>query len=494
MAPDLIEGELVCKQGMGKPSLNATGCEVCPPGQMQLEERFTGYCHQCPKQAESCLADEVKMKPGFLAEKDGRLVVCPNSLACQGGIFPSNSSRCAIGYRGAGCAQCDCAEGFRLADSSVLSCVQCSKDLQDAAMQVGFWVGKSALLFALAAKSVLGNTGSSKPSGVYLNQLMSFATLEGTIMSAMLQTPAAQELQEGFAGVFFQASALVMEVTSGQTSSAAGTGQSLQCVLGYVGLESALWKGHLGFTVLAVLLTAVLSIFKGYQVGLVVGINCFWPEFMGHFGKYFVCYRLSPDSGLEWPQAPDFFGGLALVAACLLLCSAAVLHAWWTLYGTGTNDSGPKVAQEQLHVAFLTAPYQEAYAKFETERLLRKGCFTFLAAALPITASPALQLIFLAMAVLASLVTYALLLPYRKCRWNMVEVALLTASMLSILEVMALLTSTPRQGERYLTHEVTIIGTLMLSTAICIALTLLTIQNLLLEHSASTKIMEMKTN
>ena len=381
-----------------------------------MDQDATKGCVPCPTASDTCTPGSLQMSRGLMVQdvhdpSRNKTLACPNYEACRG-VAPDDM--CAIGYRGAGCAQC--AEGSQLADSSVLSCVQCSKDLQDAAMQVGFWVGKSALLFALAAKSVLGNTGSTKPSSVYLNQLMSFATLAGTIMSAMLQTPAAQELQEGFTGVFFQASALVMEVTSGQTSSTTGTGQSLQCVLGYVGLESALWKGHLGFTVLAVLLTAVLSIFKGYQVGLVVGINCFWPEFMGHFGRYFVCYRLSPDSGLEWPQAPDFSGGLALVAACLLLCSAAVLHAWWTLYGTGANDSGPKVAQEQLHVAFLTAPYQEAYAKFETERLLRKGCFTFLAAALPITASPALQLIFLAMVVLASLVIYALLLPYSNSR------------------------------------------------------------------------------
>ncbi|CAE7620289.1 unnamed protein product, partial [Symbiodinium pilosum] len=219
---------------------------------------------------------------------------------------------------------------------------------------------------------------------------------------------------------------------------------------------------------------------------MVVGINCFLPEFVGHFGRYLVCYRLQENQGLQCPQAPAFTGGFALVFGCMLLCTGGVLYAWQGLYPSeddGQHPPGsPDSASQPVHVSYLTAPYRETFAKWETERLLRKSCITLLSAALPITASPALQLVSLGSVVLASLVMYALLLPYKDNRWNLAEVALLTTCMVMIFAVFALLANDLHWGQSHLVQLLIIAFTTTLAVGICMALMFMTIRSLLHEH------------
>ena len=492
-------------------------CLACPIGQLHLDKDASKDCAFCPEGAEFCTPAQLRMRHGFMVldvhdpEKNATSV-CPNPEACKG---MSPGRMCDLGYEGAGCAQC--MAGHEVSDRSVLVCVACAETLAMQVLQVAVWVGKMVLIFALAVKSVLGSSGSAKPSGVHLNQLMSFSTLSSAILSAMLQTRVARQVKDDAVGSFFQGAAVILDMGSGQAGSGAGMGLSLQCSLGYFGLQPALWKGHLAFTALATAFAAALASSSGLQVAMVVGINCFLPEFVGHFGRYLVCYRLQENQGLQCPQAPAFTGGFALVFGCMLLCTGGVLYAWQGLYPSeddGQHPPGsPDSASQPVHVSYLTAPYRETFAKWETERLLRKSCITLLSAALPITASPALQLVSLGSVVLASLVMYALLLPYKDnrrvpkvfsegsyhpllgrsrssgssltlCRWNLAEVALLTTCMVMIFAVFALLANDLHWGQSHLVQLLIIAFTTTLAVGICMALMFMTIRSLLHEHAA----------
>ena len=398
-------GSIPCRRGWGKPPSTTesqiAGCAQCQPGRVQLQHEVISECQECPQRSIECLPDRLTVREGFHAVESAKVFTCPNPEACGGGTLPSdNLSMCEDGYVGEGCAQC--AERYAPSDASVLVCVQCAESSVARALQVLAWLGKSALVFGVAAKSVLGSTGTAKASSIYLNQLLSFSTVASTVMSAMLQTPAAQELQEGVARFLFQAASLVMDVGSGQA--VGGGGQSVQCILKYSGLQPSVWKGQVAFAAVVATLTALLAAAKGPRVAALVSINCFFPAFLGHFGRQLVCFRLGQTEGLEGldcPHVPSFPGGFALVVAITVLTAAVILRGWWSLYGG---------------VAVEEAKKEEAYAKWETERLLRKTAFTLLAAMLPVSASPSLQMSSLGLLLLTSLVMYMLCLPYKNER------------------------------------------------------------------------------
>lgn len=354
------------------------------------------------------------------------------------------------------------------------------------AFQVLAWLGKSALVFGIASKSVLGSTGTAKASSIYLNQLLSFSTVASTVMSAMLQTPAAQELQETVARFLFQAASLI-----GSGQDVGGGGQSVQCILQYIGLQPSVWKGQVAFAAAVTMFTALLAAAKGPRVAVLVSINCFFPAFLGHFGRQLVCFRLGETEGLEGlhcPHVPSFPGGFALVLAVTVLTAAVILRVWWSLYGGVAVEEAKKEESEEakipVHVAFLTAPYHEAYAKWETERLLRKTTFTLLAAMLPVSASPSLQMSSLGLLLLGSLVMNGMLRPYKDARWNLVEVAQLTTCLAMMLTTAALLARDVHWGESKAVQEMIILFVTFLAAGISAVLLFRAIRALVEEHVA----------
>ena len=388
-----------------------------------FQDGVAGECHECPNNVMACHPGNMTVGRGFLPTETATVLTCPNRDSCRGGTLPSNvTSMCEEGYVGeaAGCTECDA--GYGMSDASVLLCVKCAESPWVTALQVCFWLGKNILIFGLAAKSVLGASQEAKSSSIFLNQLLSFATVAGTIVSAMLQTPAGEDLRNGVTGVLLQALGIVMDVGSGQSAS---TGQSTQCLLEYFGLQPSLWKGQVAFAAMAATLTTALGVAKGWHVAILVGINCFFPSFLGHFGRQLVCFRLGEREDLYCPHAPGM--GFAWVVAAMTLSTAVILVAWWRLYNHSkhsksgeSGESGESVEPLPVHVVFLTAPYDKAFAAWETERLLRKSTFTLLAAVLPVTASPALQMSSLGLVLLASLVLNGMLLPYTERRQGLI--------------------------------------------------------------------------
>lgn len=266
----------------------------------------------------------------------------------------------------------------------------------------------------------------------------------------------------------------------------------MQCILQYIGLQPSVWKGQVAFAAAVTMFTALLAAAKGPRVAVLVSINCFFPAFLGHFGRQLVCFRLGETEGLEGlhcPHVPSFPGGFALVLAVTVLTAAVILRVWWSLYGGVAVEEAKKEESEEakipVHVAFLTAPYHEAYAKWETERLLRKTTFTLLAAMLPVSASPSLQMSSLGLLLLGSLVMYMLCLPYKNERWNQAEVALLTVSLAMIFAIVALLARDLHWGQSDIVQVIVILFVTMIAAGTCGFLAFLTVRNLVLEHSAA---------
>ena len=332
--------EVTCGRGRGNlahaPS-RVTGCEVCAPGRFQLEEQFSGPCHQCPRNAQLCTQDKLRLPPGMMLGAgnmlnvgDADFAVCPNPKACGGGeLAQQDMTMCEDGYKGAGCAQC--AGRYAPSDSNVLTCVKCAETAMLHVAQVVLWLAKLAVFFGLAAKSVLGSTIPAKASSVYFNQLISFSTLSGTVVSALLQTPIGQEMQAGAMGIVFGVAGLITDLGSGQ-GGGDSAGQSLQCSLAYAGFQPAIWKGHVAFALVAFGMMSGLAVLKGSQVAWVVGVNCFLPTVMTHFGRQLVCYRLSEAGDLDCPHVPTFPGGFSFVLCMAVGFASAVFYTWWRLY------------------------------------------------------------------------------------------------------------------------------------------------------------------
>ena len=159
---------------------------------------------------------------------------CPNPSACPGGNSSNLSLMCADGYEGKSCA--NCSMGYAISDSSVLLCTRCPKTWRQKALQWLSMLGKHVLPFALAAKSALAaptareadraraawlfsavllfareeyseaseavqvlNQDSvqeeAKRSAVLINQLLSFATVTGGLLTIVAQTNAVREIK-----------------------------------------------------------------------------------------------------------------------------------------------------------------------------------------------------------------------------------------------------------------------------------------------------------
>eukprot|EP00438_Fugacium_kawagutii_P027773 Skav220628 [mRNA] locus=scaffold112:230110:231301:+ [translate_table: standard] len=81
----------------------------------------------------------------------------------------------------AGCAKCLEDEGtlYLMADSNVLACPLAQSS----------FLGQRVVLFAVSAVSIFGaGRDRVKNSGVYLNQLMAFAAVSGSVVTAVMQT------------------------------------------------------------------------------------------------------------------------------------------------------------------------------------------------------------------------------------------------------------------------------------------------------------------
>ncbi|CAE7248836.1 pmpB, partial [Symbiodinium pilosum] len=486
---------LRCPVGAGVSNAsNATerGCLVCQEGQTQLLNGTNSSCHRCPDSARQCFAGHLRMESGLMVEEHdiSRTLHCPNQEACPGGQLPraegaAAQPMCAEGYVGGGCTSC--AEQFARADSSILACTACEENPRKQLLRWAVFLVQRTFLFGLSAMSALG-AGSAdevKQSGVFLNQLMAFATVSTMMLTAAMQTNTAKDMQSSTVTFVFGTTMVLAEIASGGGAGAA----SSQCLLSYVGLEKTLWGAHVLDVVVAVALTSTLAL-KDSRVALVAGVNCFLPSILAGFGKYLVCYRLERDlgEGMRGLQCPFLPGssrplGMTQVLLGLVLSFSVALYAWVSLSLSKEDPLPP-------HVNFLTSKYQPLYALFEAERLVRKSLLMLIAAALPITASPALQMGCLGVVVLTSLLLYERCQPYHRPDWNRTESALLAAAAYMITMISGLLANESHWGHSIMTQRCIIISILIVVATASVYMSFRVIRELVRERALAKRARE----
>ncbi|CAE7766664.1 unnamed protein product [Symbiodinium sp. CCMP2456] len=302
----------------------------------------------------------------------------------------------------------------------------------------------------------------------------------------MSQTKVVQEIR-GSAGqlpvVLLSTMGLFSQMFSGQASDEGSIFSiSSMCLLQYMGFDGFLSQVHLLHSLVPAALVAGLALCLAPEkrgVALVVGLNCFWPEIFSYFGKHLYCYQYAPEvikqNAYECPFLPDFAGRVILrIVALVLMVAISGLWIWLSLH-KGRNTP--------LHVLYLTKPYRSGVALWETERLFRKTALTMAVSALPITSSPALQVVCIGSIVSVSLLLYATLLPYKAMRWNLTECVLLFAAALMTTLVSGLTAYDSYWGHVVEIEYAMIVATLFLAGCVFTVMPYLIYSRLKLEWS-----------
>ncbi|CAE6938127.1 unnamed protein product [Symbiodinium sp. CCMP2592] len=451
---------LLCPQGESRQPLADGGeeCKECPADEIRLlAPEEDARCTACPNMGNltiDCTPTELKLPPGYMVDFDHTVANdlsgwyrCPNEMACRGGHFNASSipgepvqelvPMCEEGYRGPGCTSC--IEGYARADADILRCIRCATWTgapKKVVWYVGFFLLKNLALFASAVVSVEGSKGQRATSATLLNQAMSFAAVAGVTMSGAMQTATFKNDLDNAAQVALQMLALPASVAQGQGSRDAGS-MSGQCLLQLLHTDSGIHYVHALMSLWPAMLVAGLAVMKGGWLAAVVGSNVFLPAFIAGFGKYLVYFRLRPESDEDQALSAlhlDFLPPGPQMTSHVLLRIAAVLSAivgfsalsvcsW--IYAVRTRS--PK--EPRPHVAYLMQAYRPECAIWEVERLLRKVLLAMIAALLPVTLAPALQMEAVTLVLIASLVAHLYFWPYKEDAWNRAEIGLLIVSL-----------------------------------------------------------------
>jgi len=452
---------LLCPQGESRqPLADGTGeeCKECPADEIRLvAPDEDARCTACPKTGNltiDCTPTELKLPPGFMVDFDHTVANdlsgwfrCPNEMACRGGHFNASSiagepvqelvSMCEEGYRGPGCTSC--IEGYARSDADILRCIRCAtwtSAPKKVVWYVGFFLLKNLALFASAVVSVEGSKGQRAASATLLNQAMSFAAVAGITMSGAMQTATFKNDLDNAAQVALETLALPAAVAQGQGSRDAGS-MSGQCLLQLLHMDSGIHYVHALMSLWPAMLVAALAVMKGGWLAAVVGSNVFLPAFIAGFGKYLVYFRLRPESDEDQtlsalhldflPPGPQMTSHVPLRIAAVLGAivgfSALSVCSW--IYAVRTRS--PK--EPRPHVAYLMQAYRPECAIWEVERLLRKVLLAMIAALLPVTLAPALQMEVVTLVLIVSLVAHLYFWPYKEDAWNRAEIGLLIVSL-----------------------------------------------------------------
>ena len=129
--------------------------QECEPGMTQVLNHSLAECVPCPVPNEYCHPNGFKMRVGQMVQEKNisMTLFCPNSKACPGGKSTNFAEMCAEGYEDISCSSC--AEGYGIADLSVLVCTRCATMLWQRVRQWIYMLLMHVLPFAMAANSAL---------------------------------------------------------------------------------------------------------------------------------------------------------------------------------------------------------------------------------------------------------------------------------------------------------------------------------------------------
>lgn len=435
----------------------------CEDGQAQLKTETNVTCQKCPYEAAICDPNMTQLEHGVMANPDNfsRILHCPNAQSCPGGRLPATPEypMCEVGYEGDGCANCN--STFGRSDSSVLVCVKCANGWFEEGLQLTYFLLSDTLLLAVATSSVLGASATRQDSGVLLNQLLSFATVTQTVLSAMVQTAAYKMLSSSLRSCL-DVSSFISGMAQGESSWT----MSRECLLASLGLPKTVWHVHLLGSLLQGLLLVVLICLQGFWFAFVVWTNCFAPSIAASFGRYLVGYRLEPESVggvLHYPFLPPIPHAKETVLSVLGLSFLLTAGGWWMA-------SNSKRSPAPDYVVFLVRNYKLQYRNWEIERLVRKMLLRLVTAALPISYSPALQMWCVCLILSGSLMSYSLQQPYLEKTWNQVETTLLSIALVLAFSASAVLANEKHWGSSFDTQVFVLLAMAVLATGTTLTL------------------------
>ena len=336
---------------------------------------------------------------------------------------------CAVGYVGRACIWP--AAGYASSDAAPLRFVQCPTSRLGLLLLSAFLIVKDVLLFAISSFSVLGAKAESKESGVLLNQLMSFATVNSICFMVIAQRDVYQQLN-GFAEHFLFSCGLAMDLARGQ----GGGGTSIACVIhAILGTDYVtLWMRFFAASLTPVMLIIILSCLQDPWLAFIVGTNCFLPSLCGRAAWHFVAYKPSEE---EATFIGDLAPGESMVSyfipviATLMCFFAVTIWSWMRAVSVAKAPLPP-------HVLYISRAYKSEHAGWELERLLRKMLLALIQGAFPITIHPVSLLALTSIVLMFSLVAYLKLKPYKKDAFNQLETLLLMIGVsMPILTIMS---------------------------------------------------------
>eukprot|EP00434_Breviolum_minutum_P037178 symbB.v1.2.032956.t1/scaffold3759.1/size89661/2 len=222
---------------------------------------------------------------------------------------------------------------------------------------------------------------------------------------------------------------LVLLVNAAQAQADGGT--SKDCLLRHFGFPTSLIYAHMFSTVFPLILIAALALFKGPKLSLVLGVNVFLPGFTAAFGKYLIAFRRSEGGNLLMPFLPEFPGAAVVIPFAIVLCFVLGGLGWWLAVHTEAKavPDSTKEPEMPTYILHLTGSYKPEYRAWEIERLVRKMLLSVFTSTIPVSYSPAFQMLVVSNILVVSMVLHYYFMPYKVDIWNHIEFSLLAVAL-----------------------------------------------------------------
>lgn len=436
LAPNRTVKYLECDNGLeGHVDTYGTACRQCRTGHFQLQggpkifnnSVIEGHpCAKVPLATVDVTDGRLTLRPGWMVHPQNfsASLHCPNERACPGGNITQTGfeGMCEVGYEGPGCVSCvSTTHGRESGDP--FTCAKCATSTLGKSFEWCAYLLQHSIVFAVSASGVIASTDQSYKSTIHSNQLMAYVMVALPVLNQVSNSQSFKVLAY-FGQEVIEALKIPVDVANG----AGGDGLSSQCLLDYIGISKTLYGGDILFLILALSLMLLLSLLVDVWSAVVVACNCYLPRLCFAFGRHLVCYRLSTEDrggqlfcGFE----EDVSMPVPLTIVLLIIVCVAGPSSWlWLIRHEQITSPG---------AVYLTGPYKKDHKFWEVTVLLRKVLLALVSSVWPSSLDAVMQLEFIGLILLISLVVTLHNRPYLAQEHNRTEEHLLELGMLMVL-------------------------------------------------------------
>ncbi|CAK9095620.1 unnamed protein product [Durusdinium trenchii] len=313
--------------------------------------------------------------------------------------------------------------GLILCAAASKTCAKCATSTLGKSFEWCAYLLQHSIVFAVSASGVIASTDQSYKSTIHSNQLMAYVMVALPVLNQVSNSQSFKVLAY-FGQEVIEALKIPVDVANG----AGGDGLSSQCLLDYIGISKTLYGGDILFLILALSLMLLLSLLVDVWSAVVVACNCYLPRLCFAFGRHLVCYRLSTEDrggqlfcGFE----EDVSMPVPLTIVLLIIVCVAGPSSWlWLIRHEQITSPG---------AVYLTGPYKKDHKFWEVTVLLRKVLLALVSSVWPSSLDAVMQLEFIGLILLISLVVTLHNRPYLAQEHNRTEEHLLELGMLMVL-------------------------------------------------------------